>query len=204
MTIDRKLLFWDVDTQVDFMHPDGKLYVPGAEKVIPEIQRLNRWAEENSVTVVSSMCAHQSNDPEFADYPPHCIVGTGGQSKVEGTALANQFVIPNRKIDLPADVPSYHQIIIEKQDTNVFTNPNVGDLLRRLGPDREVILYGVVTEICVEKAAYGLIARGYRVNVVEDAIRHLDAQKGRATIDYVVQHGGRVLKTDDVMHALAH
>lgn len=204
MTTDRKLLFWDVDTQVDFMHPDGKLYVPGAEKVIPEIQRLNRWAEENSVTVVSSMCAHQPNDPEFADYPPHCIVGTGGQNKVEGTALANQFIIPNRKIDLPADVPSYHQIIIEKQDTNVFTNPNVGDLLRRLGPDREVILYGVVTEICVEKAAHGLIARGYRVNVVEDAIRHLDAQKGRATIDYVVQHGGRVLKTDDVMHALAH
>jgi hypothetical protein len=23
-------IFWDVDTQVDFMEPSGKLYVPGA------------------------------------------------------------------------------------------------------------------------------------------------------------------------------
>lgn len=30
-TMPSSLLFWDVDTQFDFMHPVGKLYVPGAK-----------------------------------------------------------------------------------------------------------------------------------------------------------------------------
>ena len=36
----RKIVFWEVDAQADFMLPGGKLYVPGAEKIIPNIQRL--------------------------------------------------------------------------------------------------------------------------------------------------------------------
>jgi nicotinamidase-related amidase len=31
------LLFWDVDTQFDFIHPVGKLYVPGAETIISNL-----------------------------------------------------------------------------------------------------------------------------------------------------------------------
>jgi nicotinamidase/pyrazinamidase len=195
------LLFWDVDTQVDFMHPDGKLYVPGAENVIPNIQRLNTSARQNGVLIISSTDAHQPTDPEFADYPPHCLAGTPGQEKVEGTVLPRHFVIPNRRVDIPQDLMSYDQVIVQKQATDVFTNPNMEALLQRL-EQREIVLYGVVTEICVEKAAHGLIRRGYRVNVVEDAIRHLDAAKGRATIDYVLQHGGKTLTTSEAIHTV--
>ena len=203
MNQERKLLFWDVDTQVDFMEPGGKLYVPGAEQVIPNIQQLNSWAEQRRVTLVSSMDAHQPTDPEFSDYPPHCLAGTPGQAKVEGTLLPSYFTVANRKIDLPSDLDRYAQVVVEKQATDVFTNPNIDELLQRLGRDREVVLYGVVTEICVEKAARGLIQRGYRVNLVEDAVRQLDPSKGRATLDYVRQHGGRVLTTQDVAREFA-
>ncbi len=199
----RDLLFWDVDTQVDFMDRGGKLYVPGAKRVIPKIQQLNTWAERNGVQVVSSVDAHQLSDPEFADYPPHCLAGTPGQQKVTGTVLPKHFVVPNRKIELPADFGNYEQIIIEKQATDVFTNPNIETLLDKLGRDRRVVLYGVVTEICVEKAAHGLIDRGYRVDVVEDAIRHLDPQKGRATIAYIQQHNGRVVGSETILSSPA-
>lgn len=193
------LLFWDVDTQVDFMDPEGKLYVPGAEKIIANIQRLTSFAAEHGIPIVASVDAHLAADPEFREYPPHCLAGTRGQHKVAGTMLSGRYVIPNRKIDLPADLGPYRQIIIEKQATDVFTNPNIDDLLGRLGRDREIILYGVVTEICVAQAARGLSQRGYRVHLVRDAIRHIDAAKGSAAIAEVERQGGRVLTTDEVL-----
>lgn len=198
MTVGEQLLFWDVDTQVDFMEPGGKLYVPGAEKIIPKIQQLNSWAADHGIPVLSSVDAHQPTDPEFSEYPPHCLAGTPGQQKVDGTVLPRHMVVPNRKSDVPCDVSSYQQIIIEKQATDVFTNPNVDALLQVLGRERRIILYGVVTEICVEKAARGLIHRGYRVDVVGDAMRHLDGNKSRGTIAYVLSHGGRELRTGEV------
>lgn len=197
-----KLLFWDVDTQNDFMQPGGKLYVPGAEKIIENIRRLNHAAAEAGIQVVSSADAHQLTDPEFQSYPPHCLVGTEGQKKVTGTVLDRSCVIPNRTVALPDDLDSYSQIIVEKQDVNVFTNPNLEDLLRRVARGKEIILYGVVTEICVDLAARGLIQRGYRVNLVGDAVRHLDEKLAEATISEITRHGGELLSTDEALAAV--
>jgi nicotinamidase/pyrazinamidase len=193
------LLFWDVDTQVDFMKPEGKLYVPGAEKVIDNVRRLTGFATQHGIPIVASSDAHLESDPEFRDYPPHCLVGTPGQKKVSGTVLANHYVIPNRKVDLPGNLSGYAQVIIEKQAFDVFTNPNLGELLQRFGQDREIILYGVVTEICVDRAARGLMQRGYRVHLVRDAIQHLDATKAQVTLEELRRHGGQILTTSEVL-----
>ena len=193
------LLFWDVDTQVDFMEPGGKLYVPGAEKVVGNIQRLNGWAKSHGVQVLSSVDAHLLTDSEFKEYPPHCLVGTPGQKKVEGTSLANQFVVPNRTINVPENLSSFDQIIVEKQATDVFTNPNIEPLVEKIANGKEIVLYGVVTEICVDKTAHGLIQRGHRVHIVSDAIQHLDAAAAQNTIKDILQNGARVLTTDEVV-----
>jgi nicotinamidase/pyrazinamidase len=193
------LLFWDVDTQVDFMHPEGKLYVPGAEQVIGNVQRLNNWAKAHNVQVLSSVDAHLPTDAEFKDYPPHCLVGTPGQKKVAGTSLGNQFVVPNHAIHLPDELSSFNQIVVEKQATDVFTNPNIESLVRKVAKSKEILLYGVVTEICVDKAARGLIQRGHRVHIVGDAIQHLDANTAQTTVKHILQNGGRVMTTDEVV-----
>ena len=44
-----RVIFWDVDTQYDFMHADGKLYVPEAERIITNLQRLTNRSEERRV-----------------------------------------------------------------------------------------------------------------------------------------------------------
>ena len=68
-----EFLFWDVDTQIDFLSPQGKLYVPGAEKIIPNLRRLTKYAADHKIPIVSSTDAHVQNDPEFSQYPPHCL-----------------------------------------------------------------------------------------------------------------------------------
>ena len=44
--LSRNVVFWEVDTQADFMLPGGKLYVPGAEKLLPNIRRLTDAARQ--------------------------------------------------------------------------------------------------------------------------------------------------------------
>ena len=58
-------VFFDVDTQLDFMYPAGALYVPGAETIVEQIAALNRFAGAQGIPLVSTMDAHTENDPEF-------------------------------------------------------------------------------------------------------------------------------------------
>jgi nicotinamidase/pyrazinamidase len=197
------MIFWDVDTQIDFMRPDGKLYVLGAEKIVPNLERLTRWARQNKTLVVASQCAHREGDEEFKLYPPHCLVGTPGQAKIPETVLAKRTVIPNRPAEVPGDPHQFEQVILEKQEFDVFTNPNTQALLERLGRTLDIAVYGVVTEICVACAARGLLDRGHRVTLVRDAIQHIDETKGHALIEEVEGRGGRVVPTADVLKQAA-
>jgi len=199
--MDHSLIFWDVDTQVDFMLPGGKLYIPGAETIIPTLAKLTRWAASHQVLVIADVDAHQPDEEEFSLYPPHCLVGTPGQKKIPETTLSPQFTIPNRQAAIP-EVDQYRQIVIEKQTIDVFTNPNIEALLARLGKP-QIVLYGVVTEICVAAATRGLLDRGYRVTLVEDAIQHLDQEKARFFVEEVRRHGGRIMTAEQWLRAAA-
>jgi len=198
--MDRSLIFWDVDTQADFMLPEGKLYVPGAEAIIPTLARLTQWAAQHRVLVVASADAHQPGDEEFSQYPPHCLAGTPGQKKIPETSLAPQFTIPNRAgAELP-EPGRYPQIVIEKQKFDVFTNPNAEAFLAQLGKP-EIVLYGVVAEICVCAAGRGFLDREYGLTVVEDAIQHLNAKPARAFLEEVRRRSGRIVTAEQLLAA---
>src|ERR1700733_6921859 len=136
-------VFFDVDTQLDFLYPSGALYVPGAETIVNRVAALNHWAAKHGVPVISTMDAHTPNDPEFRDWPPHCIAGTPGQRKPPSTLLEKRVVVPNTP-GLP-ETAETKQLLIEKQALDCFTNVNLPALLDRLGAERCVV-YGVVTE----------------------------------------------------------
>lgn len=195
----RTLTFWDVDTQVDFMLPGGKLYVPGAEKLIPNLKRLMEAARQQRVFVVSSADSHGLDDEEFRQYPPHCLAGTHGQEKVPETLLEQRFTIPNQPTPLPAQLTDYKQVIIEKEKFDVFTNPNVETLLEQLGLEHEFVVFGVTTEICVAYAVRGLLDRGYAVRLVRDATESLDKTKARALFEEVQSRGGKLVTTKEVL-----
>jgi nicotinamidase/pyrazinamidase len=196
-------IFWQVDVQRDFMLPGGNLYVPGAEKLIPNIQRLTNAAKENEVFLVSHGCFHSPNDPEFKIYPPHCVAGTSG-SELLPEALADRVArVPNEPTaKLPDDLSKFQQVLLEKQTLDIFQSLHAEELLRRLGDRPEFIVFGVVTEICVGFAAKGLLERKRRVALVTDAIETLKREDGKKKLEELQQLGARLITTDEALSAL--
>jgi len=167
-----KTVYIDVDTQLDFVFPAGSLYVPGAEKILGRVGELNREAIAAGYLLVATMDAHIENDLEFQSWPHHCVAGSLGQRKPEQTLTMGAHVI-------------------EKQSVDCFTNPRLGALLNEHGVT-EAVVYGVVTEICVQNAAYGLLKRGIHVRIVADAVKELDTNARDLFFAEVRARGGSI------------
>jgi nicotinamidase/pyrazinamidase len=205
-----KRLLWDVDTQVDFMLPDGKLYVPGAEETIPAARRLVEWARANGVVHVASADDHELTDPEISDepdfantFPPHCLRGTRGAQKVPETEQADPLPLASLPIPpglIPQWIEGRRELLLLKKNFDVFTNPNTDPLLRTLDPE-EIVVFGVATDVCDDAAIRGFLARGRRVLFVEEAARGLD--EGRtATCAAAWREGGvAFVSVDDVLQS---
>jgi len=180
--VSRRIL-WDVDTQVDFMLPDGKLYVPGAEQTASAMARLVRAARDAGIVHVASADDHELTDPEISDepdwqntYPPHCLRGTRGAHKIPETEQEDPLplsLVPFPPGLVPGLVADRREILLLKKTFNVFTNPNTDSLLDALDPE-EIVVFGVATDVCDDAAILGFLQRGRKVRFVEDAARGLD------------------------------
>jgi len=201
--VSRDYIFWEVDVQADFMLPGGHLYVPGAEKLLPNIRRLTDAARQGKVFLVSHGCFHTENDPEFKIFPPHCVKGTPGADLVP-EALANHVarVENTEAAKLPENLSQFQQILLEKQTLNIFESRHADDLVKRLGDHAEFVVFGVVTEYCVSFAAKGLLERGRHVAVVKDAIETLKRQDGESAISELQQLGARLITANQALNAL--
>lgn len=201
--VSHDVVFWEVDTQADFMLPGGKMYVRGAEKLLPNIRRLVNAAREGRVFLISDACRHMPNDPEFKTFPPHCVRGTPGARIVPEGLAERFFTVPNdARFKLPDDLSQYQQVVLEKQTLDVFDNPNTAILAERFGRHVEFIVFGVVTEFCVRLAAKGLLDRGRRVSLVKDAIETLNPIEGRKALGDLQGRGARLISTDEALARL--
>lgn len=201
--VSRDFIFWGVDVQRDFMLPGGNLYVPGAEKLLPNIRRLTDAARQGKVFLVSHGCFHTPDDPEFKIFPPHCVKGTPG-SELVPEALTDRVarVENSNSATLPEDLSHHQQILLEKQTLNIFESRHAHKLVQRLGDHAEFVVFGVVTEYCVSFAAKGLLERGRRVAVVKDAIETLKREDGESTLAELQRLGARFVTTDQALKAL--
>jgi nicotinamidase/pyrazinamidase len=204
-------ILWDVDTQVDFMEPNGKLYVPGARDAAPAMERLVDAARAARLVHVASVDDHELTDPEISDtpdfsntYPPHCLRGTRGAEKVLETKQRDPLplsLVPYPPGLVPGLVGKRREILLLKKNFNVFTNPNTDALLDALDPD-EIVVFGVATDVCNDAAIRGFLQRGRSVVFVEDAASGLDEQRTAACTAFWRESGVRFSTVEEVIASL--
>ena len=206
-----RVLFWDVDTQHDFMKADGLLYVPGSEEIIPALKALTEYAHTNGIRILASADDHVPGHRELSDtpdflttFPPHCIRGTPGQRKIPETALENPLVIEPEAVEagqVKARVAGHKgDLLLHKHWFDVFTNGNIGPVLDALDPE-QVVLYGVALDVCDRYAIEGLLRHrpGLRLSLVTDAARAIHPEAVPALLADWARRGVRLTTSDEVL-----
>jgi nicotinamidase/pyrazinamidase len=185
MFMKKDVLFWDVDTQFDFMRPEGRLYVPGAEDIIKKVSQVRRFALENGFSIVASTDWHSKDDEEISDkpdyketFPPHCMAGEPGSERIGYLGEMPIEYIPNNKMNISAlrelsDKEQFH-IVIRKQATDVFSNPNTAEFVKLIAP-KKVVVFGVALDVCVDQALRGLCSfQEVKLFLLKDAVKGLE------------------------------
>jgi nicotinamidase/pyrazinamidase len=180
----RTVLFWNVDTQNDFIDPSGKLYVRGAEELRPTWAEITRLAKKHKIKVINSADSHDIHSPELdqdpdlvTTFPPHCLTGTSGAEFIKETTPENPLIFRwDTKYDmapLKIDVPVYRNFVILKNEFDMFAGNSITEqLIREVNPAR-VFVYGMTTSICVDYSVRGLVSLVKKVYVIRDAIKEL-------------------------------
>jgi nicotinamidase/pyrazinamidase len=202
------VILWDVDTQVDFMLPDGKLHVPHAEETVPAMARLVEAARAAGIVHVASADDHELTDEEISEqpdyrttYPPHCLRGTRGARKIPETEQRDP--VPVTFARLPERYFDGREFLLLKKSFDVFTNPNTERLLDRFDRD-EIVVFGVATDVCDDAAIRGFLERGRKVRFVEDAARGLDEGRVAACTAAWREGGVEFTTADQVVASLTN
>lgn len=195
--LDGPLVFFDVDTQRDFLEPDGALAIAGASEILPALARLTAFARDHGIPILATACAHAPDDPDPEPFPPHCLVGTRGQERVEATAWPGSLVVgPDDRFPASGLVP---HATLEKRHYDIFRHFDAERAITLYATDAPTfILYGVATDYCVAAAARGLLGRGHRVALVVDAIRAVDPAREAEALAELVDAGALLTLADRV------
>lgn len=199
------MIFFDIDTQHDFMDRGGALYTPDSEAIRPQVERLLRAASARRITTISSRCAHAANDPEFVVFPPHCLEGSYGAERIfpDLPALPRCEIAVDALPDPQARLAAARHYIVKKKVYDLFSNEWLNDLrVRGAFKDQACVIFGVATDYCVRACGLGLAAAGAHVLLVADAIRGVATETTTRTLDELRAAGVEFTTTDEVLKQL--
>lgn len=203
LTMKKDTVFWDVDTQFDFMLPEGYLYVPGAEKIVDKVGEVRKFALDNGYSILGDIDWHSTDDVEISDnpdfkrtFPPHCMAGEHGSERVGYLGELHIDYVPKEKMDINElnglVVKDQFHVVIRKNELDVFSNPNTEVIVRIVGP-KKVIVFGVALDFCVSCVVRGLVRFGnIDLYVIKDAVKGLGARPDSEIFDEFTQMGIKV------------
>ncbi|MDP2628957.1 MAG: cysteine hydrolase family protein [Nanoarchaeota archaeon] len=207
-------IFYDVETQNDFMNLGAPLYAPGVEIIKPNLALLTNFAKESRKMKVGGADTHFGTS-EYAfreielqinggPFPMHCKKGTYGAEKIKETLFETvrhpHFLDEKVDYEIIKKGLTIGGLIFEKQTYNVFTNPAVKGFLD-YAEVKKAVVYGVLTDWCVKDAVLGLQENGVQTYVVTDAIYALNLQQGEGekALEEMINAGARLVTTKEVL-----
>ncbi len=225
-----RVVFWNVDTQYDFMRNDesfqGSLAIPGAREIEGNLERLTKLANAMLIMVVNTADWHNEQTKEISDtpdfkttFPKHCMQRTKGADYIPATAprgmtcvvdwqtkadyeklKRNLFHLEICDVTLGGD--EIENIILYKDHFDIFQgNQNADNVVKILNPEIAVV-YGVATNVCVNYAVLGLLKRGVKVYVPTDAIKELPGLPLEEVLDNWKEKGAVLIKVDGVRNII--
>lgn len=207
-------IFWDVDTQSDFMRSEGKLYVPGAETIIPTVSEVRRFALENGYSMIADTDWHSLDNDEISDnpdfkktFPPHCMAGEPGSERVGflGDVPIEYVGIDRMDTESLKKLISKEQfhVVIRKNSLDVFDNPNT-DKLVRLTKAKRAVVFGVALDFCVYYVVEGLRKfPDVELCLLKDAVKGLGVRPDQQILDELEHKGVEITKLGALERALS-
>jgi len=202
-------LFWDVDTQYDFMRPEGQLYVPGAEGIIESVSEARRFALDNGYSILASMDWHREGNKEISakpdfkrSFPAHCMADTPGSERVGYLGELAIEAVPNSRMDTDelrrlVDKKQFH-IVIRREELDVFSNPNTAEIVRTLKPNK-VVIFGVALDLCLRMVVEGLRKMGgMKLFVLRDAVKGLGITSDDDVIEKFRKKGVKIISVAEL------
>ncbi len=169
-----------VDTQADFMLPDGALPVPGADRIVgPIAEWLAARRADDTAAVLFTFDTHFADTYPMSEeaklFPIHCVKGTPGWRNLIDP-LSIDTAIPCFTLEKGVfDMWAEDGIVLT--DPRRVAPPAERDgffaALRDAGTTRAIVV-GVAADYCVRQALAGLVARGFSVRVPADLTRGID------------------------------
>ena len=161
-----------VDMQNGFCHPEGSLYTPASEEVLPDVINLVSAARDAGASVVYTQDVHPPEQFEEAHY--YDEFDRWGEHVVEGSWDA--------ELHDDLDVREADHIV-EKHTYDAFYRTDLEGYLDTHGID-DLLLCGTLANVCVLHTAGSAGLRDYRPVIVEDALGYIEEDHK----EYAVEH----------------
>jgi ureidoacrylate peracid hydrolase len=175
-----------VDMLNEFCKPGGAMVLPGYERLVPPQRKVMEAGRQAGCPILFVVDTHRPNvrqDREFLKRTPHCLEGSWGARVIED-------------LDPRAD-----DVYIVKRRYSAFFNTDLDLTLRDLQVST-LVIFGVVTNICVRSTVHDAFFLGYQVVVPEDCVAATGPREQESSLYDIATHFGIVADSEQVVAAL--
>lgn len=166
-----------VDIQNDFAHPDGSLFVSGADRVVANANRAISEATAAGALVVYTQDWHPEHTPHFEQdggiWPVHCVADTWG-AEFHSDLKTSAGPVVRKGVD---GNDGYSGFTTRDPQSGTQQPTELEELLLEADIERCVIV-GLATDYCVKETVLDACRLGFEVMLPADAVAAVDRHPG--------------------------